>query len=253
MSLPSGALVSRLGYKASIVAGLVVAAVGALLFHPAARLPSYGLFLLALFVLASGITLLQVAANPYISLLGEPASSHSRLNLAQALNSLGTTLFPYFIGPLILSAAVLGADQLAALSPDALAAYRATQAHFTYRASAYFEGELDEEAFFDALTKMGIETKTKDLQVFAGGSKKGDWDVGLAVDAIKMAPRLDTVIIVSGDGDFIPLVQYLQTMTQVEVISFGKSTSMKLKEVVDDFVDLSENPRRYLIGTGRGK
>ena len=129
MSLPSGALVSRLGYKASIVAGLVVAAVGALLFHPAARLPSYGLFLLALFVLASGITLLQVAANPYISLLGEPASSHSRLNLAQALNSLGTTLFPYFIGPLILSAAVLGADQLAALSPDALAAYRATQAH----------------------------------------------------------------------------------------------------------------------------
>jgi uncharacterized LabA/DUF88 family protein len=100
---------------------------------------------------------------------------------------------------------------------------------------------------------MGIETKTKDLQVFAGGSKKGDWDVGLAVDAIKMAPRLDTVIIVSGDGDFIPLVQYLQTMTQVEVISFGKSTSMKLKEVVDDFVDLSENPRRYLIGNGRGK
>ena len=111
----------------------------------------------------------------------------------------------------------------------------------------------DEEAFFEALTKMGIETKTKDLQVFAGGSKKADWDVGLAVDAIKMAPRLDTVIIVSGDGDFIPLVQYLQTMTQVEVVSFGKSTSMKLKEVVDDFVDLSENPRRYLIGNGRGK
>jgi FHS family L-fucose permease-like MFS transporter len=128
MSLPSGAVVARLGYKASIVAGLVVAAVGALLFHPAARLPSYGLFLVALFVLASGITLLQVAANPYISLLGAPASSHSRLNLAQALNSLGTTLFPYVIGPLILSAAVLGADQLAALSPDALASYRATQA-----------------------------------------------------------------------------------------------------------------------------
>jgi len=128
MSLPSGAVVSRLGYKASIVAGLLVAAIGALMFHPAARLPSYGLFLAALFVLASGITLLQVAANPYISLLGEPTGSHSRLNLAQALNSLGTTLFPYVIGPLILSAAVLGADQLAALSPDALAAYRATQA-----------------------------------------------------------------------------------------------------------------------------
>ncbi len=106
----------------------------------------------------------------------------------------------------------------------------------------------DEKGFFEALNKMGIETKTKDLQVFAGGAKKGDWDVGLAVDAVKMAPRLDTVIIVSGDGDFIPLVEYLQTMTQVEVMAFGKSTSGKLKEVVDDFTDLSANPKRYLIG-----
>lgn len=111
----------------------------------------------------------------------------------------------------------------------------------------------DEKAFFEALTKMGIETKTKDLQVFAGGAKKGDWDVGLAVDAIKMAPRLDAVIIASGDGDYIPLVEYLQTMTQVEVISFGKSTSMKLKERVDDFMDMSENPRKYLIGTPEKK
>lgn len=111
----------------------------------------------------------------------------------------------------------------------------------------------DEKAFFEALTKMGIETKTKDLQVFAGGAKKGDWDVGLAVDAIKMAPRLDAVIIASGDGDYIPLVEYLQTMTQVEVISFGKSTSMKLKERVDDFIDMSENPRKYLIGTPEKK
>jgi uncharacterized LabA/DUF88 family protein len=78
--------------------------------------------------------------------------------------------------------------------------------------------------------------KTKDLQVFAGGAKKGDWDVGLAVDAIKMAPRLDAVIIASGDGDYIPLVEYLQTMTQVEVISFGKSTSMKLKEKISPFL-----------------
>jgi uncharacterized LabA/DUF88 family protein len=106
----------------------------------------------------------------------------------------------------------------------------------------------DEKKFFEALTDMGIETKTKDLQVFAGGAKKGDWDVGLAVDAIKMAPRLDAIIIASGDGDFIPLVQYLQTMTQVEVISFGKSTSMKLKEVVDDFIDMSESPKKYLMG-----
>jgi FHS family L-fucose permease-like MFS transporter len=128
MSLPSGAIVSRIGYKPSIVVGLITAAIGAALFYPAARLPSYNVFLLALFVLASGITLLQVAANPYISLLGPPATSHSRLNLAQALNSLGTTVFPFFIGPLILSAAVLGADQIAAMSPDALEAYRTTQA-----------------------------------------------------------------------------------------------------------------------------
>ncbi len=108
----------------------------------------------------------------------------------------------------------------------------------------------DEKNFFEALTKMGIETKTKDLQIFAGGAKKGDWDVGLAVDAIKMAPRLDTVVLVAGDGDFIPLVIYLQNTygTQVEVVSFGKSTSMKLKEVVDDFVDLSENPKKYIMG-----
>ncbi len=107
----------------------------------------------------------------------------------------------------------------------------------------------DEKNFFEALSKLGIETKTKDLQIFAGGSKKADWDVGLAVDAIKMSSRLDSVVIVSGDGDFVPLVEYLQTMgVQVEVVSFGQSTSGKLREAVDDFVDLSDNPRKYLIG-----
>ncbi len=107
----------------------------------------------------------------------------------------------------------------------------------------------DEKHFFEALEKLGIETKTKDLQIFHTGTKKGDWDVGLTVDAIKMSPRLDSVIIVSGDGDFIPLVEYLQSIgVQVEVASFGKSTSGKLREVVDDFVDLSDNPRKYLLG-----
>ena len=108
----------------------------------------------------------------------------------------------------------------------------------------------DEKSFFEALNKIGIETKVKDLQIFLGGAKKGDWDVGLAVDAIKMAPRLDTIVIVSGDGDFVPLCEYLQTLTQVEVIAFGKSTSGKLREVADDFTDLSENPKKYLMGFG---
>lgn len=106
----------------------------------------------------------------------------------------------------------------------------------------------DEKNFFDALTKLGIETKTKDLQVFHSGIKKGDWDVGLTVDAIKMATRLDSVVIISGDGDYVPLIEYLQTLgAQVEVVSFGKSTSTRLREAADDFVDLGDNPRKYLI------
>jgi uncharacterized LabA/DUF88 family protein len=111
----------------------------------------------------------------------------------------------------------------------------------------------DEKAFFEALEKIGIETKTKDLQVFYGGAKKADWDVGLAVDAIKLAPKLDAIIIASGDGDFVPLVEYLKAQTQVEVITFGKSASSKLKECVDDFVDLCENPNKFLLGSGKRK
>ena len=108
----------------------------------------------------------------------------------------------------------------------------------------------DEKAFFEALTKMGIETKTKDLQIFGSGAKKADWDVGLAIDAVKMAPKLDAIILVTGDGDFVPLVEYLQLNEgcQVEVVSFGKSTSSKLREAVDDFFDLDENVGKYLIG-----
>ena len=108
----------------------------------------------------------------------------------------------------------------------------------------------DEKNFFEALEKLGIETKTKDLQIFSSGSKKADWDVGLAVDAIKMAHRIDCAVIASGDGDFVPLVEYLQVLgVQVEVVSFGKSTSGKLRDAVDGFIDLSENPKKYLIGT----
>lgn len=107
----------------------------------------------------------------------------------------------------------------------------------------------EEKNFFDALAKFGIETKTKDLQIYYGGFKKGDWDVGLAVDAIKFAPKLDAVVLVAGDGDYVPMVEYIQSMgTQVEAISFGKSTSGKLREAVDDFIDLSLNPKKYLIG-----
>lgn len=110
----------------------------------------------------------------------------------------------------------------------------------------------EERGFFDALEKVGIETKTKNLQIFAGGAKKGDWDVGLAVDAIKLAPKLDAIILITGDGDFVPLVEYLKNQgCQVEVASFGKSTSARLIESADDFIDLDENPKKYLIGNPR--
>lgn len=111
----------------------------------------------------------------------------------------------------------------------------------------------EEKNFFEALERIGIETKTKDLQIFAGGAKKGDWDVGLAVDAIKLAPKLDTIILISGDGDFVPLVEYLRINQgcQVEVASFGKSTSARLIESSDDFIDLDLNPKKYLLGGSR--
>ncbi|PSO46406.1 MAG: hypothetical protein BRC24_02140 [Parcubacteria group bacterium SW_4_46_8] len=107
----------------------------------------------------------------------------------------------------------------------------------------------EEKSFFEALENMGIETKTKDLQVFAGGAKKADWDVGMAVDAIKLALRLDAVILATGDGDFVPLVKYLQINEgcQVEVIGFGKSSSSQLVESSDDFIDMDEDPGKFLM------
>lgn len=120
------------------------------------------------------------------------------------------------------------------------------------RASAYVvTTESGEEAsFFEALEKLGIEIKSKELQIFFGGAKKADWDVGIAIDAVSMAAKLDAVILATGDGDFIPLVEYLKMKEgcQVEVISFGKSSSSKLREAADDFIDMCDNPRRYLMG-----
>lgn len=119
------------------------------------------------------------------------------------------------------------------------------------RARAYVvtTNTAEETSFFEALGKIGIETRTKDLQVFFGGAKKADWDVGMAVDAITAAPKLDTIILFTGDGDFVPLIEYLRTHAgcQVEVASFGRSTSARLKEATDHFLDLDEDPKRYLL------
>jgi len=127
-SIPSAKIIDWIGYQRSMVAGLLTMGIGAFLFVPAASVPSFPLFLGALIVLAAGITCLQVAANPYVTVLGKPETASSRLNLTQAFNSLGTFLAPFFGGLLILSAAPMTMDQIRALTPDALQAYRVHEA-----------------------------------------------------------------------------------------------------------------------------
>ena len=106
----------------------------------------------------------------------------------------------------------------------------------------------EEESFFEALDKSGFEVKLKDLQVFWSGKKKADWDVGIAMDMIKMADVVDVIILVSGDGDYVPVVEYLQNHGRlVEVAAFREGTSTKLYERVDDFLDLSQDLGQFLI------
>jgi uncharacterized LabA/DUF88 family protein len=106
----------------------------------------------------------------------------------------------------------------------------------------------EEQSFFDALEGQGYQVRKKDLQVFYGGHKKGDWDVGLAMDAIKNAPKLDVIVIASGDGDYLPLVEYLQNLgQQVEVAAFGRSASGKLVEKADYFIDLDKDQKKFLL------
>jgi uncharacterized LabA/DUF88 family protein len=105
----------------------------------------------------------------------------------------------------------------------------------------------EEEPFYHALSQIGFEVKAKDLQVFFSGSKKGDWDVGIAMDAIQLANKVDVVVLVSGDGDYVPLVEHLQHLgCKVEMVAFGTSSSSKLKEAVDGFTDLDLD-KKYLI------
>ena len=118
------------------------------------------------------------------------------------------------------------------------------------RAVAYVvEANMPEEhTFFEALEKAGFEVKRKELQTFAGGHQKGDWDVGIAMDIVKLMNKLDVVVLCSGDGDYVPLLEYMQMSGQfTETLAFGKSCSGKIKELTDYFIDLDENPRKYLM------
>jgi len=145
-------------------------------------------------------------------------------------------------------------EQRVAMFIDTQNLYHSADRHLV-RAIAYVitTEKEDEKSFFEALNNLGIETKTKDLQIFFGGAKKADWDVGLAVDAIRLASKVDSVVIASGDGDFVPLVEYLKFMgTQVEVITFGRSASGRLREAADDFIDMCDDLHKYLLGSRGG-
>jgi uncharacterized LabA/DUF88 family protein len=122
------------------------------------------------------------------------------------------------------------------------------------RAFAYvIRSETAEETkFFDALTDLGIETRVKDLQVFYSGEKKADWDVGIAMDIVRLSEKLDVVVLVSGDGDFTETLKYVRSRgIRAEVMSFKKTTSMKLVEESDSFIDLGSDPAKFLIPTGK--
>lgn len=116
---------------------------------------------------------------------------------------------------------------------------------FAYVIKADVGAERD---FFDALQKIGYEVREKDLQVFYGGAKKGDWDVGICMDAVRMIPKIDVMILVSGDGDYTDLIDYARSQgVRTEIVAFGKTTSSRLIEHADEMLDMSESPQRFLI------
>ncbi len=134
---------------------------------------------------------------------------------------------------------------------DVRALLKAIRGRNLIRAIAYvIKADVKEELnFFEVLKNMGYEVREKDLQIFPGGARKGDWDIGIAMDMIELAPKLDTVVLVSGDGDFVPLVRHIRHAMgcYVEVMAFGKSSSQKLLEEADQFTDLDSDPEKFLI------
>lgn len=168
---PSGKVVEWIGYQRTMVVGLFTMAIGAILFIPAANLPSYGLFLAALVILAAGITALQVAANPYVAVLGPAQTASSRLNLSQAFNSLGTTVGPPLGGYLILKGAEKLVTSTSAMSPAALHAYRVHQAATVKTPYIIFALVLVLVALAIALYKFPRLDTTKDFRPAKDGKK----------------------------------------------------------------------------------
>jgi FHS family L-fucose permease-like MFS transporter len=172
VALPAGMLIKRIGYKAGAVTGLVIAAAGCALFYPAS-VNGYAMFLLAFFVLAAGITILQVAANPFVTVLGAPATASSRLTLTQAFNSLGTTIAPALGGMLILSGVVLGASELAAMPAAEIAAYKAREAAMVQGPYLALAGALLALAVLFHLVKLPGISHSDDVADSIGASMPG--------------------------------------------------------------------------------
>lgn len=127
---------------------------------------------------------------------------------------------------------------------------RAVSGRKLIRALAYVirANNPEEQKFFEALAMQGFEVKMKDLQIFASGLRKGDWDVGIAMDTIRLSDKVDVIVLVSGDGDYAPLIEYLKNHGHyVEVIAFGESSSHMIIEQADEFTDLSKEKSKYLL------
>lgn len=106
----------------------------------------------------------------------------------------------------------------------------------------------EEKSFFEALNKAGIETKERELKIYYGGAKKADWDVGIAMDIVRMLPQFEVIVLVSGDGDYVPVVEYSRNQGKlIECMAFGKTSSHELIDEVDEFMDLGSNSRKYLF------
>lgn len=185
VSLPAGMYVRSFGYKNGAVTGLVIAAIGCVLFYPAATSNSYNFFLFAFFILAAGITVLQVAANPYVAVLGSPKTASSRLTLTQAFNSLGTTVAPKLLAGVILGGATfLGAEELAKLSPEELHAYHLVEASTVQMPYLMLAGVLLLLAVLFAFAKLPVIVDAHD-------EGKGFKQALLSnIEAVKAYPRL---------------------------------------------------------------
>lgn len=110
----------------------------------------------------------------------------------------------------------------------------------------------EERPFFEALLSLGIETRIRELQEYWGGVKKADWDVGITIDAVRISPWVDVIVLCSGDGDFAPLVEYLKNQgKRLEIIAFGRTTSSRLIDAADEFYDLDKNPKKFLLENDR--